>query len=115
MALRPYLLERGDRFFRRWGAAAVFFARWLPGLRVVMAWLAGANWMPWRVSCFGTPSAASPGRPRSAVLSMSWAAARRVSLGAIGLRRNRHRRPRLRDRPGSSAFARAFAETGTRV
>src|SRR6266567_4081674 len=44
---RRLLLERGDEFFRRWGAAAVFFARWLPGLRVVMAWLAGANRMPW--------------------------------------------------------------------
>lgn len=44
---RRLLLERGDEFFRRWGSAAVFFARWLPGLRVVMAWLAGANRMPW--------------------------------------------------------------------
>jgi len=44
---RRLLIERGDEFFRRWGAAAVFFARWLPGLRVVMAWLAGANRMPW--------------------------------------------------------------------
>jgi membrane protein DedA with SNARE-associated domain len=44
---RRLLIERGDEFFRRWGAAAVFFTRWLPGLRVVMAWLAGANRMPW--------------------------------------------------------------------
>jgi membrane-associated protein len=29
------------------GAAAVFFGRWLPGLRVVTSWLAGANRMPW--------------------------------------------------------------------
>jgi membrane protein DedA with SNARE-associated domain len=26
----------------------VFFGRWLPGLRVLASWLAGANRMPWR-------------------------------------------------------------------
>jgi membrane-associated protein len=26
----------------------VFFARWLPGLRIVTSWLAGADRMPWR-------------------------------------------------------------------
>ena len=38
---------RGEEFFARWGAAAVFFGRWLPGLRVVMSWLAGAERMRW--------------------------------------------------------------------
>jgi len=44
---RRRLVERGDKFFERRGAAAVFFGRWLPGLRVVTSWLAGADRMPW--------------------------------------------------------------------
>jgi membrane protein DedA with SNARE-associated domain len=45
---RQRLLERGEAFFVRHGSAAVFFGRWLPGLRVVASWLAGANRMRWR-------------------------------------------------------------------
>jgi membrane protein DedA with SNARE-associated domain len=45
---RRRLLERGEEFFARHGPATVFFARWLPGLRVVTSWLAGADRMPWR-------------------------------------------------------------------
>jgi membrane protein DedA with SNARE-associated domain len=44
---RRRLVERGQVFFARRGPAAVFFARWLPGLRVVTAWVAGAELMPW--------------------------------------------------------------------
>jgi membrane protein DedA with SNARE-associated domain len=46
-APRRRLVERGEVFFARHGSAAVFFARWLPGLRVVASWLAGTNRMPW--------------------------------------------------------------------
>jgi membrane protein DedA with SNARE-associated domain len=45
---RRRLVERGDEFFQRHGPAAVFFGRWLPGLRVAAAWLAGESRMPWR-------------------------------------------------------------------
>ncbi len=45
---RRRFLERGERFFERHGSKAVFLARWLPGLRVVGAWLAGAHHMRWR-------------------------------------------------------------------
>ena len=45
---RRQLVARGEAFFRRYGAAAVFFGRWLPGLRVIASWLAGADHMPWR-------------------------------------------------------------------
>ena len=41
-------LARGEAFFDRHGSAAVFLGRWLPGLRVFVSWLAGANRMPWR-------------------------------------------------------------------
>ncbi len=44
---RRRLIERGEAFFARYGVATVFFARWLPGLRVVASWLAGADRMPW--------------------------------------------------------------------
>src|ERR1700726_1259561 len=46
-ALRRRLVERGEKVFARRGASAVFFARWVPGLRVVTSWLAGAERMPW--------------------------------------------------------------------
>jgi membrane-associated protein len=45
---RRRLVQRGEVFFDRRGAAAVFFGRWLPGMRVVTSWLAGADRMPWR-------------------------------------------------------------------
>ena len=44
---RQDLIGRGEAFFARHGSAAVFFGRWLPGLRVVASWLAGAEHMPW--------------------------------------------------------------------
>jgi len=44
---RRRLVERGEQFFARHGPAAVFFGRWLPGTRVVISWLAGADRMPW--------------------------------------------------------------------
>ena len=37
-----------DRFFLRHGAKTVFIARWVTGLRVVGAMLAGGSGLPWR-------------------------------------------------------------------
>ena len=48
LARRRRFLARGEAFFERHGPKAVFLARWLPGLRVVGAWLAGAHHMRWR-------------------------------------------------------------------
>jgi membrane protein DedA with SNARE-associated domain len=45
---RQRLIKQGEGFFQRYGAPAVFVGRWLPGLRMVAAWLAGAEHMPWR-------------------------------------------------------------------
>jgi membrane protein DedA with SNARE-associated domain len=47
-AHRRHAVARADRFFERYGAATVFFGRWVPGLRVVAAVTAGAALMPWR-------------------------------------------------------------------
>ncbi|MGH2945269.1 MAG: DedA family protein [Solirubrobacteraceae bacterium] len=44
---REHLLERGERFFARHGSKAVFLARFVTGVRVTAAWMAGVNRMPW--------------------------------------------------------------------
>lgn len=45
--LRAHALERGERFFDRHGAKTVFLGRFVPGVRVVAAVLAGASAMSW--------------------------------------------------------------------
>ena len=44
---RSRLVERADVLVARYGAGAVFVGRWVPGLRVVVAWAAGTGRMPW--------------------------------------------------------------------
>ena len=44
---RRHAVARADRFFARYGAATVFFGRWVPGVRIVAALTAGAARMPW--------------------------------------------------------------------
>jgi membrane protein DedA with SNARE-associated domain len=46
-AHRRHALARADRFFDRYGVAAVFLGRWVPGVRIVAAVTAGAALMPW--------------------------------------------------------------------
>jgi membrane protein DedA with SNARE-associated domain len=41
-------LQTGESFFDRHGPKAVFFGRFVLGLRVWASWLAGATHMPWR-------------------------------------------------------------------
>ena len=45
---RVQLVERGERFFARHGAPAVFLGRWVAFARVTVPWLAGASGMPAR-------------------------------------------------------------------
>ena len=47
MQARAETLARGERFFARHGAKAVFLGRFVPGVRVVAAVVAGASRMPW--------------------------------------------------------------------
>src|SRR5580700_2531981 len=47
-SIRAETVERGDRLFERYGAATVFVARFLFGMRVLASLLAGALHMPWR-------------------------------------------------------------------
>ncbi len=45
---RRQMLETGEPFFERHGPKAVFFGRFILGLRVWASWLAGAMHMHWR-------------------------------------------------------------------
>jgi membrane protein DedA with SNARE-associated domain len=44
----PKLLPRGEAFFEKHGAKTVVIARFVAGLRIVAAWLAGLSHMRWR-------------------------------------------------------------------
>jgi membrane protein DedA with SNARE-associated domain len=45
---RAEILRRGEALFERHGPKAVFFGRWVAGLRVWASWLAGMTTMPWK-------------------------------------------------------------------
>ncbi len=45
-------LQRGERMFARYGAATIFFARFVFGMRVFAGPLAGVLRMPWRAFAF---------------------------------------------------------------
>jgi membrane protein DedA with SNARE-associated domain len=49
---RRRVLDTGEPFFDRHGPKAVFFGRWILGLRVWASWLAGITHMPWRSFVF---------------------------------------------------------------
>jgi membrane protein DedA with SNARE-associated domain len=46
--IRPATLDRGDRLLARYGPVAIFFARFVFGLRIVAGPLAGVLRMPWK-------------------------------------------------------------------
>ena len=49
---RLRLIERGEPLFERHGPKAVFLGRWVSGLRIASAWLAGMNRMAWPTFLF---------------------------------------------------------------
>jgi membrane-associated protein len=49
---RLKLLEHGEPFFAKHGPKAVFLGRWVSGLRIASAWLAGINRMSWPTFLF---------------------------------------------------------------
>lgn len=49
---RRALIAVGEPFFDRHGPKAVFLGRWISGLRITAAWLAGANRMAWPTFLF---------------------------------------------------------------
>ena len=48
-AQRVRVIELGEPFFAKHGPKAVFLGRWVSGLRIASAWLAGINGMSWPV------------------------------------------------------------------
>ncbi len=49
---RLKVLEQGEPFFAKHGPKAVFLGRWVAGLRIASAWLAGMNKMSWPTFLF---------------------------------------------------------------
>src|SRR4051812_48633053 len=49
---RAKALEHGEPFFAKHGPKAVFLGRWVAGLRIASAWLAGMNKMSWPTFLF---------------------------------------------------------------
>jgi membrane-associated protein len=49
---RAKVLEHGEPFFAKHGPKAVFLGRWVAGLRIASAWLAGMNQMRWPTFLF---------------------------------------------------------------
>jgi undecaprenyl-diphosphatase len=70
---RLALLARGEPFFERHGPKAVFLGRWVAGLRIASAWLAGVNRMRWRVFL-----------PWNALGGLVWAASVGFTVYALG-------------------------------
>jgi undecaprenyl-diphosphatase len=115
-AHRRHAVARADRFFDRYGTATVFCGRWVPGLRVVAAVMAGATRMPWKrfavANALGAFAWASTVASLSALLGATGSlilAATGLSAGAIGAavgwsrrRRTSRRRPRAVEGPGSA-------------
>lgn len=49
---RKAIITKGEPFFDRHGPKAVFLGRWVAGLRIAAAWLAGINRMHWPTFLF---------------------------------------------------------------
>src|SRR5882724_4257302 len=48
LRIRPVVIARGEELFARYGAATIFVARFIAGLRIIAGPLAGVLRMPWR-------------------------------------------------------------------
>jgi membrane protein DedA with SNARE-associated domain len=70
---RLKVLEHGEPFFVKHGPKAVFLGRWVAGLRIASAWLAGMNKMPWPTFLFW-----------NALGGITWAASISLSIYFLG-------------------------------
>src|SRR6478672_4544321 len=48
LRIRPAVIARGEELFARYGAATIFVARFIAGMRIIAGPLAGVLRMPWR-------------------------------------------------------------------
>jgi membrane protein DedA with SNARE-associated domain len=70
---REKVLEHGEPFFAKHGPKAVFLGRWVAGLRIASAWLAGMNKMNWPTFLFW-----------NALGGIAWAASVTLSVYFLG-------------------------------
>jgi membrane-associated protein len=70
---RHKALELGEPFFAKHGPKAVFLGRWVAGLRIASAWLAGMNNMSWPTFVFW-----------NALGGICWAASVTLSIYFLG-------------------------------
>jgi membrane-associated protein len=70
---RLKVLELGEPFFAKHGPKAVFLGRWVSGLRIASAWLAGMNRMRWAVFV-----------PWNALGGIAWASSVAFSIYFLG-------------------------------
>ena len=70
---RRAVLVHGEPFFARHGPKAVFLGRWVAGLRIASAWLAGMNKMSWPTFLFW-----------NALGGIAWAASVALSIYFLG-------------------------------
>ena len=70
---RLKVLEHGEPFFAKHGPKAVFLGRWVAGLRIASAWLAGMNKMRWPTFLFW-----------NALGGIAWAASISLSIYFLG-------------------------------
>jgi membrane protein DedA with SNARE-associated domain len=83
-------IEKGEPFFDAHGPKAVFLGRWVAGLRIAAAWLAGITHMRWRVFFFwnllgGIAWAASVGLAAYLLGPVAKKVIEDLGFGAIGL------------------------------
>jgi len=70
---RRRVIDVGEPFFERHGPKAVFLGRWISGLRIASAWLAGINGMKWPTFLFW-----------NALGGIAWAASVGFAVYALG-------------------------------
>ena len=106
-AHRVRALERGERFFARHGAKTILVGRFVPGVRVVAAVVAGASAMPWRSFAAFNVTGASVWATTVAGLAAlvgpagaaAFSTAALVSAGLAGVGLALHARRRTKARP----------------
>ena len=82
---RRHAVKRADRFFARYGMATVFFGRWVPGVRIVAAVMAGAARMPWPRFAVANAAGAACWAATVATLAMLAGPGGAALLAAAGL------------------------------
>lgn len=82
---RRAVIAYGQPFFDRHGPKAVFLGRFVSGLRITAAWLAGVNRMPWRSFLFWNASGGIVWATAVGLLAYSFGHAAEHAIKTAGL------------------------------